>query len=155
MHNDLFLFVLVHNIYVRIRSSHFGITAVIVPIEFIISHHTFRKLPCYTKVAVSRLLFGASSSHKVVFQFFKLLDNLRKVLHTGISDGIPCLLVFLDLTLVLKPREVTNPFPDVYNFPFDSEDAVFILFRLSNFDDMYKVTYLSLPLIYLCFITLR
>ena len=34
---------------------------------------------------------------------------------------------------------------DLYNFLFDSEDVVFILSRLSNFDEMSKVTYLLLP----------
>ena len=71
-----------------------------------------------------------------------------------ISDGIPCLFYFCGLTLALKPREVINPFPDLSNFTFESEDVMFILSRLSNFDDMSKVTYLPLPLIYLCFLTL-
>ena len=47
-----------------------------------------------------------------------------------------------NLALVLKPREVINPFPDLYYFPFDSEDVIFVLSRLSNFDEMSKVTYL-------------
>ena len=64
-------------------------------------------------------------------------------------------LYFGDLTLVLKSRAVTNPFPDISNFPFDYEDMVFILYRLSNYDEMSKVTYLSLPLISFCFLTLR
>ena len=63
-------------------------------------------------------------------------------------------LYFDNLTLVLKARAVTNPFPDLPNFPVDSEDVVFILFRLSNFDEMLKVTDLSLLLIYLCLLTL-
>ena len=40
----------------------------------------------------------------------------------------------------LKPREVINPFPDLSNLPFDSEDEIFILSRLSNFDEISKVT---------------
>ena len=56
-------------------------------------------------------------------------------------------LYFDDLTLVLKSRAVTTPFPDLPNFSFDSEDAVSILFRLSNFAEIFKVTILSLPLI--------
>ena len=46
-------------------------------------------------------------------------------------------LYLCDPTLVLKSRAVTNPFPDLSNF-FDS-DVVFILFRLSNFDEMSNV----------------
>ena len=88
--------------------------------------------------------------------FLKLLNILRNVLLTDISDGIPCLFVLLqNLTLVLKSRVVTNPFPDISNFPFDSEDVVFILSRLSNFDEISKVNYLSLTLISLCFLTFR
>ena len=59
------------------------------------------------------------------------------------------------LTLDLRPREVINPFPDLSNFTFDSEDAILILSSLSNFNDMSKVTYLSPPLISFCFLTLR
>ena len=60
-------------------------------------------------------------------------------------------LYFCDLALVLKPREVINPFPDFSNFSFDSEDVIFILSRLSNLNEMFKVTFLSLALISLCF----
>ena len=49
---------------------------------------------------------------------------------------------FFDLALVLRARAVTNPFPDLPNFPFDSEDVVSILFRLSNFFEIFKVTHL-------------
>ena len=52
---------------------------------------------------------------------------------------------FCDLALVLKPREVINPFTDLSNFTFDSEDVIFILSRLSNFNEMSKMTYLSQP----------
>ena len=64
-------------------------------------------------------------------------------------------LYFCGLTLDLKPREVINPIPDISNFPFDYEDVIFILSRMSNFEDMSKVIYLSLTLIHLCFLTLR
>ena len=124
-------------------------------IEFIRSHHTLCKLPCQMKVAVGRLMFGPLLLIRQFPNFLKLFDNLRKTLLTDIYDGIPCFLYFCDLTLVLKSREVTNPFPDLSNFPFYSEDVVFILSRLSNFDEMSKVTYLSLPLISLYFLTLR
>ena len=60
-------------------------------------------------------------------------------------------LYFCDLDLVLKPIEAIKPFPDLSNFPFDSEDVIFNFSRLSNFDEMSNVTYLSLPLISLCF----
>ena len=44
------------------------------------------------------------------------------------------------LALVLRARAVTNPFPDLSNLSFDFEDVVSILFRLSNFAEMSKVT---------------
>ena len=101
-------------------------------------------------------MFGPLLLIRKFTNFLKLFDHLRNVLLTDISDDIPCLFVFLrNLTLVLKSRAVTNPFPDLSNFPFDSEDVVSILFRLSNFDDISKVAILSLPLISLCFLTLR
>ena len=87
--------------------------------------------------------------------FLKLFDNVGKVLHSDISDGIPCLFVFFDPNLVLRYRAVTNPFPDLPNFSFDSDDMIYILFRLSNFSEIFKVTILSLPLIFLCFLTLQ
>ena len=38
-----------------------------------------------------------------------------------------------DLALVLIDRAVTNSFPDLPNFHFDSKDVVSILFRLFSF----------------------
>ena len=96
-----------------------------------------------------------SFSHKVPCQFFKLFDNLWKVLLADISDGIPCLFYFCDLNLVLKYRAVTNPFPDLSNFTFDSKDVLSILFRLSKFAETFKVMILSLTFISLCFLTFR
>ena len=64
-------------------------------------------------------------------------------------------LYLFGLTLALRPREVINPFPDLPNHYFDSEDVILILSRLSILNDMSKVTYLSLPLISLCFLTFR
>ena len=99
------------------------------------------------KVAGSWLMFGDPFHIRQPANFLKLFDNLQKVLLADISDGMPCLFYFCDLTLVLRTRAVTNPFPDLPNFPFDSEDVVFILFRMSNFAETFKVTILSLPLI--------
>ena len=64
------------------------------------------------------------------------------------------LMYFCGLTLDLKPREVINPFPDLYFF-LNSKYVIFIFSGLSIFNEMSKVTYLILPLIYLCFLTLR
>ena len=59
------------------------------------------------------------------------------------------------LTFALRPREVNNPFPDLPKFTFDYEYMIFILSRLSNFNNISKVTYLLLPLISLCFLPLQ
>ena len=100
-------------------------------------------------------MFGDPFHISYLANFLKLFDNLLKVLLADISNGIPCLFVFLrNLTLVLKAIAVTNPFTDIPNFPFDSEDVVSILFRLSKFSETFKVTILSLLLISLCFLTL-
>ena len=85
-------------------------------------------------------MFGDPFHIRYLDNFFKLFDNIGKVLHADISDGIPCLFVFVDLAVVLRARAVTNPFPDIPNFPFDYEDVVSILFRLSNFSEIFKIT---------------
>ena len=106
-------------------------------------------------------MFGDPFHIRYLDNFFKLFDFVGTFLHVDISDGIPCLFVFFNLDLVLRARAVTNPFPDLFNYNFDSGDVVSILFRLSNFSEIFKiseifkVTHLSLPLISLCFLTLR
>ena len=96
-----------------------------------------------------------SFSHKLPCQFSQIFNNVGTVLHSDIPDGIPCLFYCFDLTLDLRSRAVTNPFSDIPNFPFDSEYVFSILFRLSNFDETFKVTILSLTLISLCLLTLQ
>ena len=99
-------------------------------------------------------MFGDSFQIRYLDNFFKLFDFVGKVLYADISNGIPCLFVFFDLALVLRARAVTNPFPDLPNYPFESEYVVSILFRLSKVFEIFKVTHLSRPLISLCFLTL-
>ena len=85
-------------------------------------------------------MFGDPFKIRYLDNFFKLFDFVRKVLHTDIYDGIPFLLYFVDLSLVLRSRAVTNPFPDLSNSTFDSEDAVSILFRSSKFSEILKIS---------------
>ena len=47
---------------------------------------------------------------------------------------------FFDLALVLRARVVTNPFTYLSNSTFDSEDVLSILFRLSNFSEVFKIS---------------
>ena len=74
-------------------------------------------------------MFGDPFQIRYLDNFFKLFDFVVKVLHTDIYDGIPCLFVSFDLASVLRFRAVTNPFPDLSNYTFDSEDVVSILLR--------------------------
>ena len=47
------------------------------------------------KVAGSWLMLGDPFHIRYLDNFLKLFDNLQNVLHADISDGIPCLFVFL------------------------------------------------------------
>ena len=52
-----------------------------------------------------------SFSHKVPWNFLKLFDNIWKVLLPKISDGIPCLFVFLRTLLwYWEPERLPTPF---------------------------------------------
>ena len=82
--------------------------------------------------------------------------DVRATRHTGArARRVFYVMYFSDPALVLRARAVTNPFYDLPNFPFDSEYLVSILFILPNFAEIFKVKQLSLPLISLCFLTLR
>ena len=83
-------------------------------------------------------MFGDTFHIRYLDNFFKLFDFVGKVLHADIFDGIPCL--FFDPALVLRARAVTNPFPDLSYSTFDSEDVVSILFRSSNFSEIFKIS---------------
>ena len=85
-------------------------------------------------------MFGDPFHIRYLDNVFKLFDFVGKVIHADISDGIPCLFVFFDLALVLRARAVTNPFPDLSNSTFYSEDVVSILFRSSNFSEIFKIS---------------
>ena len=100
-------------------------------------------------------MFGPPPLINFIRTFLKLPVNLWKVLHTDISDGIPCLFYFSVLVLTLRPIELINPFPDLPKLSFGSEDMILVLSRLKKFDDMPKVMYLLLPLISLCLLPLR
>ena len=63
-------------------------------------------------------------------------------------------LCFFGPVLALITREVINPYSDLPNLTFDSENVILILSRLSDFNKIPKVTYLSLTFIYLCFLKL-
>ena len=85
-------------------------------------------------------MFGDPFQIRYLDNFFEFFDYVEKVLHTDIPDGIPCLFVYFDLALILRARAVTYPFPDPSNSTFDSEDVVSILFRSSNFSEIFKIS---------------
>ena len=96
----------------------------------------------------------ASSAHNPYKVIFKLLDNLWKILHTNICNGMSWLFYLFDLAFFYRTIEVINHFPDLTKQYFGSEDVILILSRLPNFNKMSKFMYFSLSLISLCFLTL-
>ena len=121
------------------------------------SHHISSYTLWYTQQDENNLKWVhvcGSFSNKVPWQFFfNSLILLERSFILKFTMAYLALLYFFDLALVLRARAFTNPFPDLPNFHFDSEDVVSILFRLSNFSEIFKVTHLSLPLISLGFLT--
>ena len=76
------------------------------------SHHALINMYFWIKLTVSRFMFGTLPHIILISQLLNFLNNPRNILQTDISNGIPCLFSFFDLTLVLIPREVINHFPD-------------------------------------------
>ena len=58
-------------------------------------------------------MFGCLFQMRYLNKNLKLFDFVGKVLHTDISDGIPCLLYFVDLALVLRARQFRSSIDDV------------------------------------------
>ena len=138
-----------------LRTSHLHSYRVNVWFDGISSHNTLCKLSWWVKVTVIGIMFGTPPLITFIRKFLKLFNNPLKVFHTDISDGISWLFYFFVLALALKTGELINPFPDLPELSFGFKDLILILYRLPNFNKIYKATYLSLPLIYLCFLTLR
>ena len=91
------------------QTIHFHYYRVIVQVEGISSHHKFLKLSCKVKVAVGGLMFGPPPLINFIRKFIKLPDNLLKVLHTDISDGITLLFVFLWNCFGLDTQRCNQP----------------------------------------------
>ena len=121
-------------------------------------HHILTYTLRYTQLyenSWSGFMFGDTFHIRYLDNFSNSLIILERSFMLTFLMAYLDFLYFLDLALVLRARAVTNPFPDLPNFPFESEDVVSVLFIQSNFFEMFKVTHLSLPLISLCFLTLR
>ena len=89
-------------------------------------------------------LTGNLSNFLIIFERSFLLKFLMAYLD---------FIYLFGLALALRPREVINPFPYRTKLSFGYEDVIFILSKFPNFNKIYKVMYLSLPLISLCFLT--
>ena len=110
-------------------------------------------------------MFGCPFQIRYLNNFSKSLILLERSFILTFPMAYLAFLYFVDLALVLRARAVTNQFPDPSIFTFDSEDEVSILSRLSNFSEIFKISYIfsyafkvtrsSLSLISLCFLKLR
>ena len=96
-----------------LRASNLHSYRVNVKIEGISSHHTLSKMYCYIKVNVSGFMFGPLPHTTLIRQLLKLIDNIRNIFHTDISNGMTSIFFFFDLPMVFITREVINPFPDL------------------------------------------
>ena len=83
-------------------------------------------------------MFGDPFQIRYLDNFFKLFDFFEKSFILTFPMAYLAFLYFFDLALVLISRAVTNPFLDLSNSTFDSEDVVSILFRSSNFSEIFK-----------------
>ena len=61
------------------------------------------------KVTQSGFMFGCLFQMRYLNKIFKLFDFVGKVLHTDISDGIPCLFVFLRPCFGLETQGGNQP----------------------------------------------
>ena len=96
-----------------------------------------------------------SFSHKVPWQFFKIFDNVGKVLHADISDGIPCLFVFFRPYFGLDSQSGYQPLSRSPQFSFWLWRCGFHLVHTVKLCWDIQGDNISLPLISLCFLTLR
>ena len=88
-------------------------------------------------------------------QLLKILGDILKILHNDISKGIPCLIVFLWPYNGLETQIFNQPLSWYSQIIFYIWRYDFILFRLQNFKEIFKMMNLSPFLTYLFFLTLR
>ena len=70
------------------------------------------------KVTQSGFMFGCLFQMRYLKFFFKLLDFVGKVLHTDISDGIPCLFIFCQPCFGLESQSGYQPLSWSLHFYF-------------------------------------
>ena len=85
-------------------------------------------------------MFGDPFHIRYLDNFSNFLILLERSFILTFTMAYLAFLYFFDLSLVLRARAVTNPFPDLSNSIFDYEDVVSILFRLSNFSEIFKTS---------------
>ena len=85
--------------------SHFSSYGDNIQIDY---HHTLSMLYFWIKVTVSSYMFGPITHITLISQLLKLLNNLRNILQTDISNGIPCLFPCLWPSKELDNRRVNQ-----------------------------------------------
>ena len=136
-------------------TSHFCSYRVIAQVEDNISHHTLCNLSCSVQVTMSGPIFGPTTLITFIRQFKKSLIIFEGSFILKFSIAYLAFLNFFGFDWALIPREEINTSLDLPKLSFDSQDVIFILSILPNFNEMFEVMYLWLSLIYLCFLTLR
>ena len=120
-----------------------------------ISSYTYQAV-LLDKVTVSGFMFAPLPHITRIMQIFKILDNLWKILHTDISNGIPCPFVFLWPYKGLEIQRGNQPLSwYISKLSFGSEDMIFILSRLKHYKEMPNLMYFSPFLISVCLLTLQ
>ena len=84
-------------------------------------------------------MFGPITHITLINQLFKYLIIFERYFILKLVMAYLEFLFLFDLILVLRPREVINPFPDLPKSSFGYGDVIFIFSRLPNFNDISKV----------------
>ena len=104
------------------------------------------------KITWSGFMFGDTFHIRYFDNFSNSLIFLERSFMLTFPMAYLAFFVFSTLIWSWDPERLPTPF---LISPIYSEDVVSILFGLSNFSEIFKVTHLWLPLISLCFLTLR
>ena len=79
------------------------------------------------KVAQSWFMFGFLFEMRYLNKFFKLDDFVDEVFMLTFPMSYLAILYFVDLSLILRVRAVTNRFPDPPILSFEPDDVVSII----------------------------
>ena len=119
------------------------------------SHHKLRNFSFQIKVTVSGFLFLPLPHITLMMQLLKLPDNLWNILHTDISNGIPCTFIFIWPYNGLETQKCNQPLSWSSQIIFWLWRCDFHLVQTTKFQRDVQGDILFTILIYLCFLTLR